>query len=740
LRQLIANSEGVTVQSVPSPSVQAGQVLVRVAYSAVSIGTELAALRPSEPSSAPTLAARAEAQVELVRTRLHYAWKNPARAFTRARQIALRRLESRLRPVTDAGPKPSADAGGIRGWALGYSAAGHVVSVGAGVDDLVPGDAVACAGAGYANHAELVSVPRNLVSRVPAGCDLRWAATTTLGAIALQGVRRGRPQIGESACVLGLGLLGQLSAQMLKASGCTVLTHDPTAERVERSLRGGAHAGSAAAEELRALVRDLTLGRGVDLTVICAAARSNEVALLAAQLTRAKGRLVIVGDIGLELDRAALYKKELDVLMSTSYGPGRYDPSYEEQGLDYPYAHVRWTANRNMQAYLDLVAAGTLHVEPLIDRVVPAAAAPALYEELRRTRPGPLGVLLDHGSPDREAASARVVEITRQPAPAAGKVEYALVGIGAFGTSMLVPQLERMSDRFRLRAVVSRRAVEAGNFATSHGAPVLASDVEEVLADPRVGLIVIATRHHEHAELVARSLAAGKHVFVEKPLAIDWAGLARVDEARSAAPAPLLMVGFNRRFSPAVAALAGAVRQRRGPLVMSYRVNAGYLPADHWIQGPQGGGRNIGEACHMYDVFRFLAGAPLASVAATAIDPRSGPYSRSENFSAMLGYEDGSMGSLVYTSLGPRGLAKERLEVFADGEAYLLDDYRSLTRASDAAVLWQAAEADKGHAAGLQALGRALASAGPGPTAYDELAETTAAALTIEELLHGRAA
>jgi predicted dehydrogenase len=393
-----------------------------------------------------------------------------------------------------------------------------------------------------------------------------------------------------------------------------------------------------------------------------------------------------------------------------------------------------------MQAYLELVAAGTLRIEPLIDRVVPLGSAPELYEELRRSRSGPLGVLLQHDAPAEPAPGApRAVAIQRPRAAGDGVVEYALVGVGAFGTSMLVPQLERMGGRFRLRAVVSRRAVEAGNFATAHGAELLASDVEEALRDPRVGLLVVATRHHEHADLAARALAAGKHVFVEKPLAIDWPGLARVCEARTEAPAPLLMVGFNRRFSPAVAALAAAVRERRGPLVMSYRVNAGYLPADHWTQGPQGGGRNVGEACHMYDLFRFLAGAPLRSVAATAIDPAARPYARNENFSATLGYEDGSVGTLVYTSLGPRGLAKERLEVFSDGEAYLLDDYRSLHRTSDGSVLWQAAEADKGHFAGLSAFAGAIAGGGAGPIAFDELAETTAAALTIEELLHGRA-
>jgi predicted dehydrogenase/threonine dehydrogenase-like Zn-dependent dehydrogenase len=736
LRQLVANSEGVTLQSVPSPAVQSGQVLVRVAYSLVSIGTELAALRAPEPGGEG--ASRAGFDVDRMKSRLRYAWHNPALAFARAQAIVRNRVAARLTPAGGQLEVAQGDTAGIRGWGLGYSAAGYVVCAGLGVDDLVPGDAVACAGAGYANHAEMIAVPRNLVSRVPPGGDLQLAATTTLGAIALQGVRRGRPQLGESACVLGLGMIGQLSAQILKANGCTVVTHDPAADRVTRSLETGARAGSADAGELRRLVRDLTQDRGVDLTVVCAAATSSAVVMLAAELTRAKGRLVIVGDVGLQLDRAALYRKELDVLISTSYGPGRYDPSYEEGGIDYPYNHVRWTANRNMQAYLELLANGVLHVGPLIDRVVPIEQAPELYDELRRARPGPVGVVLQYPASEVDQVASPAIQLRPQRPLGEGVTEYALVGIGAFGTSMLVPQLERMANRFRLRAVVSRRAIEAGNFATSHQAEVLASDIQAVLDDPRVGLVVIATRHHEHADLVARSLTAGKHVFVEKPLAIDWQGLQRVTEARASVAAPLLMVGFNRRFSPAADALATAVRGRRGPLVMSYRVNAGYLPPGHWVQGPQGGGRNLGEACHMYDLFRFLAGAPLASVAATSIDPGSRPCSRSENFSATLGYEDGSIASLVYTSLGPRELPKERLELFADGEAYVLDDFLSLSRASDGKLLWQASQPDKGHSAGLSRLGAAIASTGESPTPFDELTETTAAALTIEELLHGR--
>jgi predicted dehydrogenase len=305
---------------------------------------------------------------------------------------------------------------------------------------------------------------------------------------------------------------------------------------------------------------------------------------------------------------------------------------------------------------------------------------------------------------------------------------------------MLVPQMKKRRDRFFLRAVVSRNAVQGGNFARENQVEVLTTDFDQVLSDPEIDLVVIATRHHEHADQVVRALRAGKHVFVEKPLALTWAELDRVATAyRAIDTPPLLMVGFNRRFSPAIAAIKARVTGRRAPLAIEYRLNGGYIPLDHWVQGPQGGGRNIGEACHMYDVFRFLAGAPVKTIAAEAIDTGTLPYRRDDNFSATIAYEDGSMAHLLYTALGPKtGLGKERVEVFCDGEAYVLDDYRTLTNASDGAVLWQSSEPEKGHLEELGRLGDAIAQGGESPIGFDELIETSAAALHVQDLLYGR--
>lgn len=633
---------------------------------------------------------------------------------------------------------------GDQGWNLGYSLAGEVIATGPGVTDLAPGDWVACGGAGQANHADYVAVQRNLVCRIPKGCDVRWAATTTVGAIALQGVRRAAPQLGERICVLGLGLIGQLTAQMLRANGCTVLGHDLDEKRIERARHLGMDQGDHDLDRFRKLIRDATQGWGADRTIITAATKSDALLNLAMELTRPKGTVVIVGDIGLKAERAMFYRKEIDLLMSTSYGPGRYDRSYEELGRDYPYPYVRWTMNRNMQAYLDLAATGRLNLEGLIDREIDLDEAPAVYKLLAAgTGDLPLGVLLRYGA--QEPASAQPLPPTtislggHKKAPQ-GPTRYVLAGVGAFGTSMLVPQMQKHPRLFALKGVVSRDTTRGGNFARANRVELLGTDLQESLRNDEIDLVVIATRHDDHAAKVCASLGAGKHVFVEKPLALSWQELDEIEVTyRGVSHPPLLLVGFNRRFAPAMRRLAEILRSRRSPLMVNYRLHGGYIPLDHWVQGPQGGGRNLGEACHVYDVFRFLAGAPVGSISATAIDPGVLPYARNDNFSATLRYEDGSVCTLLYTALGPKqGLPKERIEVFCDGEAYLIDDFKTLVRTSDQAVLWQS-DQDKGHADELEAFGRALQGQGDPPIPFEHLIETSAVALHVEDLLYGRA-
>jgi predicted dehydrogenase/threonine dehydrogenase-like Zn-dependent dehydrogenase len=877
MRQILLNSGGAVVARVPRPLVERGTVLVRVHYSLISVGTEIAPLR-SMAQSAPDTSA-VERGIEYASLARHYvraSLRDPRKAMTRVARIA-RAQAGRLRParrppvvpvvgfaglawtrasagaeltrdgevltlLTDDSPAgyqimtqaivvpaghvpvvrvdgrveegaisigllneardrwlgsrtyqagPFEDTlifeaagsphvtivvstagaarrsratlttvtvgtapstiGGLplseldtQGWNVGYSAAGEVVAVGAGIEDLAIGDHVACAGAGQANHADYISVKRNLVCRVPHDCPLPLAASATVGAIALQGVRRAAPQLGERVCVLGLGIIGQITCQLLRANGCDVIGLDLDPARVERARSLGMAFGASDPEAFKSVVRDATAGRGADRTLITAATKSSAVVNLAMDVTRQKGTVVIVGDVGLKVEREIFYRKEIDLLMSTSYGPGRYDPAYERDGHDYPFAYVRWTQNRNMQGYLDLIAGGRIDIQPLIDRVISIDEAPAAYRALADADGElPLGVLIRYPDDTRalpEPADSTHVIIRGHRKAAGQPLNYALVGVGAFGTGMLVPQMKKRRDRFHLKAVVSRNASVGGNFARENQVEMWTSDLDDVLRDPSIDLVVIATRHHLHAEQVVRALEAGKHVFVEKPLALTWEELDRVEQVhqRLTAP-PLLLVGFNRRFSPSVTAVTSLVASRRAPLVVEYRLNGGYIPLDHWVHGSEGGGRNIGEACHMYDVFRALTGAPVRSVTAASIDPGSLPYRRDDNFSAAITYEDGSLAHLLYTALGPKaGLGKERIEIFCDGESYIIDDFKKLTRASDGSAIWQSGEIDKGHFEELSRFGDAIAGGGPSPIPFGELLETSAVALSVDDLVFGR--
>lgn len=641
---------------------------------------------------------------------------------------------------------PAANEMNDLGWGVGYSAAGEVVAVGEGIDDVKVGDLVACGGAEQANHAEYISVKRRLVTIVPRGCGADAAATTTVGTIALQGIRRTDPKLGETICVVGLGLLGLITCQMLIANGCKVLGIDPSEERTKRALELGVENAATTPQRFLDITQHATGGHGADATIITAAAKTDALVNHAMETTRRKGRVVIVGDVGLAMERSELYRKEIDVLISTSYGPGRYDPSYEHDGVDYPYAYVRWTQNRNMEAYLELIRDNRIDIRALIDKVVPISNAADAYQLLlQETENQPVGVLIDYGVHDAATFPAETesnsITLGGHRGTRSGRIRYVLVGAGAFGTSMLVPQMDTHRELFDLRGVVSQNAVRGGNFARQHKLEILASDIDEILIRDDIDLVVISTRHDQHAMQTAAALRAGKHVFVEKPLALTWNELTEVQSAlEERPPGTLLMVGFNRRFAPAMLALRDAVKDRICPLVVNYRLNGGYIPISNWIQGPEGGGRNLGEACHMYDIFRALTGAPAISISASGISTMGSSYLVNDNFIATLTYGDGSIASLTYAANGPKtGLPKERIEVFSDGKGYVLDDFVSLTEFPSGKQLWSSRENDKGHSAEFLDFGNAISSgSSEGPIALEQLLETTAVALHIEDLLQGR--
>ncbi len=626
-----------------------------------------------------------------------------------------------------------------QGWNAGYSAAGEVVEVGEGVDDFSVGDVVAAAGAGHANHADYICVPRNLVCRVPDGCSTPLAATATIGAIVMQAVRRSSVSIGECAAVIGLGLLGQILVRILLSAGCNVIAFDPKKERAT-AVSGLATVSVAdTPEKFAALLDAKTGGHGADVTFLTAATTSDEPVNMGMRSTRRRGKVVIVGAVGLKIERADFYLRELDLLMSTSYGPGRYDRSYEIDGHDYPLAYVRWTLNRNMNAYLEMIAAGRICLDDIFLDTHPISQASSVYEGLINDNAPPLGVIFSY-SEGQDSPSSRT-QITGAKKPVGEAHTFALVGVGAFGVSMIVPRLRNHPKGFHLSAVVSSDPVRGGNYARQEGVGVIATSIRQVAEEEKMDAVVIASRHDQHATQVIEGLNAGLHVFVEKPLALNWQELERiVDSYQHRAKTPSLTVGFNRRHAPAVQILREVLDNRVEPIVIHYRLNGGRIPAEHWIQTKEGGGRNLGEACHFYDVFRSLTGAPVTSIAASGINPKETSLQRNDNFTATMTYADGSMATLTYVSVGPKtGLAKERMEVFCGNEAYLLDDYRSLTECSTGKILWRAEAADKGHDEEILRFGNLVATGGEPVVPFDEIVEASAIALTVEDLLHGRA-
>jgi predicted dehydrogenase/threonine dehydrogenase-like Zn-dependent dehydrogenase len=678
MNQIVLRNGQPTVAQVPAPSPQPGFVLIANRASVISSGTE----RSAVSTGGGSLPMRAIRNPDLVIKTLQHA-----------REHGVRETVELVRGAV------------VEDTPLGYSSAGVVLDTG-GIADFSVGQAVACAGAGRANHAEVVSVPGNLVAPVPDGVSARDAAFTTLGAIALQGVRRTEPALGERVVVVGLGLLGLLTVQILRANGCRVLGIEPVERRRKLAEQLGAEQ-ALAPEGATEAVLGWSGGQGADSVIVCASAPSDTIVNDAVKMVRRKGKVVPVGLIGLGVDRAPLYQREADILISTSYGPGRYDPSYEEAGLDYPFAYVRWTENRNMEAFLHLLASGAVQVAPLVDVEVPAERAGEAYAAVNGPEP-PLAAVLTY--PGRDESRREVVRISGSGRRAASEaVRIALVGAGSFVRGMHVPNLKR-DPNATVGLVVARRGDAATGVARQLGGARTATDWHAAIEDPEIDLVFIGTRHDTHAEICAAALRAGKAVFVEKPLGltreeIDDVWVAGRENER-------LAIGFNRTFAPLARTMAEQVRARTGPAHVTYRVNAP-IPHDHWLNDPaQGGGRLLGEACHMFDFANWLCGTPVR-VSAAAL-PAPPDVAAVESASVTIEYADGSVATVHYSGVGSGAMPKERVEVLRDGRSWVLEDFVSLTSyGSDGEQTESSPKQDKGHAALLSGVLKACRDGSP---------------------------
>jgi predicted dehydrogenase/threonine dehydrogenase-like Zn-dependent dehydrogenase len=713
--QVLLKEGQTVVEEVPAPQVEPGTVLVRVKYSCISTGTEMAGIR----SSGVPLWKRAMKQPEKVKKVLEMV---AAQGLTRTTAVVRGKL-------TSAVP-------------IGYSASGTVLATGEGITDLSPRDRVACAGSQWAHHAEIIRVPRNLAVPIPGALDLLDASTVTLGAIALQGVRRAQPTLGETFVVIGLGILGQLTCQILKANGCYVIGTDPQNERVKMAQNLGLNHGLVpeSDENLEQVFR-LTDGSGADGVIITAASSSNAIISMAFRMCRKKGRVVLVGDVGLDLDREDFYRKELDFFISASYGPGRYDNAYEEQGLDYPLAYVRWTENRNMASYLNLLAGKQVNVAPLISEICPVEHATEAYEKLETGAQRPLMIILSYPDPQADGIPSRVVATKSTHHPDLGKVGLAVVGAGAFAKEVHLPNLQALSNHYDLRAVVSRTGHNALMTATQFGASYATTDFGQVLDDPTVKAVLIATRHNLHATMALAALKAGKHVFLEKPLAMNTAQLTAVRDFYSSTEdirgAPILMTGFNRRFSPYARRISEIMKDRGNPIMINYTVNAGYIPPNHWVHTEEGGGRNIGEACHIYDLFTYLTGSRFRSVHASAIRPLTRHYGRNDNFVATITFEDGSVATLTYTALGHRDYPKEKFEVFGEGKIVAVTDYKKLAAVGVRIPKRESKIPEKGLREELEAFSDVIQNGGEWPIPLWEQFQAMEIAFLVEQAITG---
>jgi predicted dehydrogenase/threonine dehydrogenase-like Zn-dependent dehydrogenase len=715
MKQLLqdAGTGELKAAEVPVPQLLPGGVLVRVAASLVSAGTE----RASAEFASKNLLAKAKARPDLVRDVL----------------AKLRRdgLASTLQIVRSRLDQPQS---------VGYSSAGVVVAVGDGVADIDVGDRVACAGAGYAVHAEFACVPRMLVAKIPERGNVSYeeAAFGTVGAICLHGIRTAEVALGDTVAVIGLGLLGQITVQLLKAAGCRVFGMDLLRQRADLAIGSGAEATCTSAREFRDLCFQKTGGVGVDSVLITAETPSSDPVNLAAELARDRAIVVAVGTVGMELQRKLYYEKELDFRISRSYGPGRYDVAYEQKGRDYPIGHVRWTETRNLEAFLQFIADGKLNLPSLITHRFPMEQATRAYDLITGSTGEPfLAALITYAGAESGIAPNASEKIpVSAVAPSSGSIGLGVLGAGSFAQNTLLPALKAIRG-VSFIGVCNATGPRSRNAAEKFGFSYCSNSERELLQDPKIKAVLIATRHNLHAGQSLRALRAGKAVFCEKPLCLNEGELAALvcATATSASPeenAPFLMVGFNRRFAPMAIQLRQFLSAIHEPLAIHYRVNAGYIPADHWVNDPeQGGGRILGEVCHFVDFLCFLAGAcPIEVQAQTVGNP--GQYSM-DNVVASLKFANGTLGTISYLASGDKSTSKERVEVFGGGSVAILEDFRrlELVRNGRKQITRARWGQDKGHKAEMQAFVDALLGKTP-PIPFEQVVGSTLATLRLQ--------
>jgi len=703
LKQVLLKKGTIYTTDVAKPRLEEGYVLVKTAYSCISAGTEMSGVK----SSGTPLVKRVLTSPELM-------------------EKGLRMLKERGIQDTWAVVKGKYEVG----IAMGYTASGVVEESGSRL--FSKGDRVACMGVGYASHAGYLIAPQNLVAKVPEHVPMEHAATAALGCIAMQGVRRADIKLGDYIVIVGMGILGQLAARFAVASGATVFVSDLDERRLEIACKHGVAHAMNATEDCVAKVSALTGGHGADKVIITAATSSNAVISQAFQMCRRKGRVVLVGVAGMNLRREDMYKKELDFVISTSYGPGRYDTDYEENGVDYPYGYVRYTEKRNLESYLRLIDEKKVDINDIIEAVHPAEQADKAYESLKADTNKPLAVLLRYDEAADESPTVMVNQSNYKKPE--GVINIALCGAGSFAKGMHIPNIKKMSDKYHLYAVQSRTGANAHALAVKEGCAYSTTDYEKILSDENVDMVMICTRHNLHAQMAIKALEAGKAVFVEKPMAVTLEEMQHVVEAAERSGSPLL-VGFNRRFSKYAVEAKKAITDRINPMIISYRMNAGFIPSESWVQSKEGGGRIIGEGCHIIDLFNYLTDSKAESISVNRIAPKTDQILSSDNCVITVKYEDGSVCTLTYTGQGNKGYGKEFLEIFYDGKVIAVDDYKSMRGYGVHIGNLKSAGPEKGQFEELQAYYHAIKDGDGYPIPLWQLEQATRISILAQEYI-----
>ena len=693
------------VEEVPAPILREGGVLVKNAFSLISAGTE----RTSVETAKASLIGKARSRPDLVK-----------QVFNNIKKEGLITTYKKVKTRLDNFKT------------LGYSTAGVVIE--SSCDEFQVGDRVACAGAGYASHAEVVFVPKNLATKLPKNVDFDEAAFTTLGAIAMQGVRQADVKIGESVAIIGLGLLGQLTLQIIKAAGCNVIGIDISHSALELAKELGADKTVESKTEIALKAVDLlTGGLGVDAVIITAATKSNEPIEIAGNICRDRGRVVIVGAVRADVPRSPFYEKEIEIKMSRSYGPGRYDYNYEEKGTDYPAGYVRWTENRNMDSFLKLVSEKKINLKRLITHRFPIKEAVKAYDViLGKTNEKFIGILIEYPQERKRAKSeTQIINLsTKKSSLKIHKLNIGFIGAGNFAQSYLLPNLKK-NRNVKLEIVVDYSPITAKSIAKKFGFHYASTDFNDILKNDDIHAVFISTTHDSHASLALDSLKNGKNVYVEKPLAINKNQLSEIDKVMRKDPAHFLMVGYNRRFSRPVKLLKSFFHNTNEPLVMNYRVNVGSLPKEHWLHDPEHGGRIIGEGCHFIDTMKYISDSEIRSVFARPLNQGNSNITNRDNVIALFEFENGSIGSLSYFEKGDPRFPKEYLEIFGGEKAGVLNDFHHLELSQEGKLKKHKFNGEKGHREEIEDVINSLLKGEKSPIPFDSIFNTTMATFLI---------